>query len=74
VYRELTIARIRTPDEADYVEVLFLESARIYEVRRDRPDFAELFELLQAAERDGRPVSIGFASLDSDLIEDVRLS
>jgi hypothetical protein len=69
VYRELTVARIRTPDNADYVEVLFLESARIYELSRDRPDFAELFGLLQRAELEGRPIKVGFGSLDSDVIE-----
>ena len=73
VYRELTVARIRTPDDADYVEVLFLESARIYELRSDRPDFAELIELLRRAELDGRPIKVGFGSLDSDVIEDVQI-
>lgn len=72
MYRELTVARIRTPDDEGYVEVLFLESARIYELRSDRPDFAELIELLRRAELDGRPVRVALASLDSVVIEDVR--
>jgi hypothetical protein len=73
VYRELTVARIRTPDDADHVEVLFLESARIYELRSDRPDFAELIGLLRRAELDGRPIKVGFASIDGDAIEDVQI-
>lgn len=72
VYRELTVARIRTPEDADHVEVLFLESARVYEVSTDRPDFAELIGLLRRAELDGTPVKVGFRSLDSDAIEVVQ--
>lgn len=72
MFRELTVARVRTPEEADYVEVLFLESARVYELRRDRSDFDGLIALLRAAELDGRPIKVGFASLDSDEIQDVQ--
>lgn len=68
VYRELTVAQVRGSDEDDQVEVLFLESARIYTLSRKRSDFDEVLARLAP----GRPVSVGLASLDADVIEEVR--
>jgi hypothetical protein len=68
VYRELTVAQVRGSDEDDHVEVLFLESARIYTLSRKRSDFDEVLARLAP----GRPVTVGLASLDADVIEDVR--
>jgi hypothetical protein len=72
VYRELTVARIRDGEDADHVEVLFLESARIYWLLTASPAAGELLERLRAAESEGHAVEVGLASLDSDVIEDVR--
>jgi hypothetical protein len=68
VYRELTVAQVRGSDEDDHVEVLFLESARIYTLSRKRSDFDDVLARLAP----GRPVTVGLASLDADVIEDVR--
>lgn len=68
VYRELTVAQVRGSDEDDQVEVLFLESPRIYTLSRKRSDFAEVLARLAP----NRPVTVGLASLDADVIEDVR--
>jgi hypothetical protein len=68
VYRELTVAQVRGTDDDDHVEVLFLESARIYTLSRRRSNFAEVLARLAS----GRSVTVGFASLDADVIEDVR--
>jgi len=46
---------------------MFLESARIYRLRDEAED---LRERLQAAV--GRTVNVSVASLDSDMMEDVR--
>jgi hypothetical protein len=67
VDRELTVARVRGSEEADHVEVLFLESARIYVLERARPDFDELLDRL----REGRRVRVAFTPPDGDVIEDV---
>ena len=72
MYRELTVASLRGADEDEHVEVLFLESARIYLLARARPDFGGLLERLRQAEATGRAVRISLASADSDLIEDVE--
>ena len=68
MHRELTVAAVRGSEEEDHLEVLFLESARIYLLPRARPDFDELRDRL----REGRRVRIELASLDADVIEDVR--
>jgi hypothetical protein len=66
--RELTVARIRGPGEADHVEVLFIESARIYLLERARPDFDQLLDRL----REGQRVRITIAPPDGDVIEEVQ--
>lgn len=68
MYQELTVARIRGSEEDDHVEVLFLESARIYVLERARPDFDELLGRL----REGERVRIAVAPPDGDVIEDVQ--
>ena len=40
-YREMTMADLREFEEADYVQVVFLESARFYTLRRDNPVFEQ---------------------------------
>ena len=68
MYRELTVAHVRGSEDEDHVEVLFLESARIYVLQRTRPDFDELLGKL----REGQRVRIAVAPPDGDVIEDVR--
>ena len=68
MHRELTVARVRGSEEEDHVEVLFLESARIYLLERTRPDFDELLGRL----REGQRVRIAVAPPDGDVIEDVQ--
>ena len=67
MHRELTVARVRGSEEADHVEVLFLESARIYLLERARPNFDDLLGRL----REGRRVRITTSPPDGDVIEDV---
>lgn len=68
LYRDLTVARIRSREGADYVEVMFFESPQIFRLPRDDPRFDELLERLHEGER----VHVGLASLDSNLIMDVQ--
>lgn len=70
MHRELTVAHVRGSEDDDYVEVLFLESARIYLLERKRPDFAELLSRL----REAQTVRIAVAPPDGDVIEDVQAS
>ena len=66
--RELTVAAVDGAELGGDVEVRFLESARIYQLPRSRPDFQELLSRL----REGARVRVAFAPPDGDVIEDVR--
>lgn len=68
MFRELTVAHVRDSEKDDHVEVRFLESARIYTLSRERPDFDELLDRLQ----EGRRVRVVFPPPDGDVIEDVQ--
>ena len=68
MHRELTVAHVRGSEAEDHVEVLFLESPRIYLLERARPDFGELLGRL----REGRRVRIALTPPDGDVIEDVQ--
>jgi len=65
--RKLTVAAVRGLEDPDHVEVLFLESARIYLLKRRRPDFEELLGRLRTGER----VRITVEPPDGEAIEDV---
>lgn len=68
-YREMTVAHLRESEEADHVEVMFLESARIYTLRSDNPAFDQALRLLRDAHGGSRALNVGVASLESDTIE-----
>jgi hypothetical protein len=71
-YRTMTVAHIREPQGADYVEVLFLDSARFYRLSKKSAGYADALRRLRDAMANGNVLKIGVASLDSDLIEAVQ--
>ncbi len=71
-YREMTVAHIREPKGADYVEVMFLESARFYKLSGKNPAYDETLKLLRDALAKKRVLKVGVASVDSDLIEEIQ--
>ena len=73
VTREMTLATIREPPAADYVEVLFLESARIYHLARSHPKFHDILNVLRATSAGTTRVEVHLASANSDVITNVRL-
>jgi len=72
LYREMTVAHIREQKGADFVEVVFLESARFYRLSRKNPRYAEALRRLRKALAKKRVVKVGIASLDSDMIEEIE--
>jgi hypothetical protein len=70
--RSMTVAQVREQKGVDYVEVIFLESARFYRLLKENPAFDEILASLRDAESKGRPVEVRLASLGSEVIEDVR--
>lgn len=69
--RRMTVAHIREPPGKEYVEIMFCESARFYQLPRDSPLFEASLRLLQEAVAVGESLTITLASLDSDVIEAV---
>jgi hypothetical protein len=69
VIRALTVAAVRGSEKEDHVEVLFLESARVYRLERGRPDFDELLGQL----REGQRVRLTTVAADSDVIEEMEV-
>lgn len=63
---------MRSASGPAYVEVLFLESARIYRLDAGRAGFDDALRTLQDAEARGSTVVVALESIDSDVIEDVR--
>jgi hypothetical protein len=63
---------VRSAAGPDHIEVLFLQSARIYRLLTGRPGFDAALRTLQNAEAEGGTVVIGLDSLDSDVIEEVH--
>lgn len=72
--RDLTVARVRIREGADHVEVLFLESARIYRLPNDCPGFDQLLRSLRDAEASRQPVRVALASPLGVIIQDVVAS
>lgn len=72
--REITVAHIRERKGAEYVEVVFLESARFYKLLKGHPSFEKILVQLRDALADRRPLNVVLASADSDVIEDVQVS
>jgi hypothetical protein len=69
--RRMTVAHIREPPGKDYVEVMFCDSARFYQLPRESPSFEASLRLLEEAVAVGECLTITLASLDSDVIEGV---
>jgi hypothetical protein len=69
--REMTVAHIREPKGVDYVEVVFLESARFYRLLGKNPAYDEILAQMRNALANGRALKIRFSSLESDVIDEI---
>ena len=73
--REMTVAHIRERKGAKYMEVVFLESARLYKLPKVQPSVDKIIlGQLRDAMAERRVVKVQLASPDSDVIEEVHLS
>ena len=70
--REMTAADIREPKGADSIEVIFLESARFYRLRRNNAAFERILAMLRESVAKSRAVKVRFASIESDVIQNVE--
>jgi hypothetical protein len=69
----MTVAHIREPEGRDHCEVVFLESARFYHLRKANPAFAEILGTLRNAMAMGRSVKVVLATVNGDMIEEVQM-
>lgn len=71
-FKVMTAAHVREAAAAEFVEVVFLESARFYKLYRKNEAFQRiLHELRQAAEEHGK-VRVFLNVPEGDVIEDVE--
>jgi hypothetical protein len=71
-YRTMTVANIRREEESDFVVVLFLESARFYRLLKKNRDYRIILQKIENALSDTEPLTVGFESIESDIIEEVK--
>jgi hypothetical protein len=71
-WREMTVVQIRTRDDAPYLEVVFLESARFYRLFHENPRYDEILKNLRYAVANRRILKVRFASPNHNTIEDVQ--
>ena len=72
VYREMRVAHIRERKDAEYWEVMFLESARIYKLFKENPACSEILAHLRAALAKKSVLRVRCGAKESDAIEGVR--
>lgn len=70
--RDMTVANIRRNDEADFVEIVFLESARFYRIMKNNSDFNDMLGKLEIALSDSKRVTVGLDSIESEIIEAIH--
>ena len=72
--KEMTPAHVREPSGAEFVEVVFLESARFYRLFKENKAFQRILRgLNQAAEKHGK-VRVFLNVPEGGVIEDVEAS
>jgi hypothetical protein len=71
-FREMTAAHIREDKGAEFVEVVFLESARFYKLPRKNRKFEEILRELREAIEQKRTVRVLVDFPYGDVIEDVQ--
>jgi len=70
--RDMTVADIRRKDGADFIEVLFLESARFYRLLKENRAYSDILKKLEYALSEAELIKVGFESIESDVIEEVK--
>ena len=70
--RDMTVARIRFAKDADFTEVLFLESSRIYHLPKANKEYHSILRKLEQASSEVKTVRVCFNSIESEVIEEIR--
>jgi hypothetical protein len=70
--RDVVVAHVRERPGMDFVEVMFLESARIFHLSRSHEHFDHLLTTLREAHAAGRSLRVTLAAPHSGDIDDVQ--
>jgi hypothetical protein len=70
--RRLTVARVLEKTNDEYVEIVFLESARFYKLPVSNKNYRSFLDLLKDSEKNNFPLQVKFAKPDGDVIEQVQ--
>ena len=70
--RDMTVAKIRYRQGADSVDIIFLESARIYRLLKKNRDHSSILKKLEDASLNAGLIKVCFESIESEIIEEVR--
>lgn len=70
----MTVVNIRKRNEEDYVEVVFLESARFFKLLKSNPKYEKTLRSLQDAMHNQQVLTVQLATPNSDVIDEVRVS
>jgi hypothetical protein len=74
VYGEMRVAHIREQKDSKYLEVMFLESARIYKLFKENPAYKEILGHLRTAKEKKSVVRVLMDVPEGDVIKDVEAS
>lgn len=66
------VARVIEPAEANYTEVTFLESPRIFRILKNNKHYSTSIALLKDAEKNNKAVLVSLAEPNGDVIEKVE--
>lgn len=69
----MTVAQLRPAANGSDIEVMFLESSRIYSVRATNPARDRIVVTLQDALNSHKPLSVTFSPIKGGEISDVQL-
>lgn len=71
-FKEMTVAHVREPATAEFAEVMFLESARIYKLVKKNSRYEEMVKRLREAIAKGCVVRVRLDQPHGGTIEDVE--
>ena len=72
-FREMTAAHVRETPDAQFAEVMFLESARIYKLFKKNPKYKEILKRLREAIEKGHTVRVRLDQPHGGIVEDVEV-
>lgn len=71
-FKEMTVAHVREMPGAEFAEVMFLESARIYKLVKKNPRYEEIVKRLHEAIAKGRVVRVRLDQPHGGILEEIE--